>query len=508
MPSIPLSRYVDVTSGVGGNAGVRERDLVLRIFSSYSWIPANSITEYSSYQELLTAYPAASTEGFMVAADRYFGWVSPNISRAKKISIAAWAETQSNAKIFGTHGSPLLATFTAISSGTLSINMGGLSHTITGIDLTSAVSLSGVAALIQTAIQAADAASSWTAATVTFNAAQGNSFNLTCGSVAPTGNTITISASVTGTDLMDLLGWGAGSYSAPEVPSEIKSVAVARAMGANNNCGSFTFLDDVDTLTSAWNDTQNEAYIYCDRVTPGNAASISSAVVDYSGTALGLDYDASTMLSGTYSEIIPGIQLAATDYSRRNAASNYMYKQFAGFPVSVNSEANANTYDALRVNYIGQTQTAGQNISFYQRGVMTGGSNDATDQNVYANEIWFKDAAATSIINLLLSLAEVPANDQGRGQILAVLQDVINRALFNGVIIAGKTLTTTQKLYITEQTGDENAWHQVQNIGYWVDVVIVPYVTVDSRTEYRADYTIMYSKDDTVRKVNGTHILI
>lgn len=93
-------------------------------------------------------------------------------------------------------------------------------------------------------------------------------------------------------------------------------------------------------------------------------------------------------------------------------------------------------------------------------------------------------------------------------QILAILQDVIDRALFNGVISVGKTLTTVQRLYITELTDDELAWHQVQGIGYWVACEMQSYVTQDSRTEFKAVYTLIYSKDDDIRKVEGTHVLI
>jgi len=57
-------------------------------------------------------------------------------------------------------------------------------------------------------------------------------------------------------------------------------------------------------------------------------------------------------------------------------------------------------------------------------------------------------------------------------------------------------------------TGDDLAWYQVQNTGYWLNADIQPYVTVDSRTEYKIVYVLIYSKDDAVRKVEGSHILI
>jgi hypothetical protein len=71
-----------------------------------------------------------------------------------------------------------------------------------------------------------------------------------------------------------------------------------------------------------------------------------------------------------------------------------------------------------------------------------------------------------------------------------------------------KPLTVAQQIFIGEITGDPLAWHQVQTLGYWVDAVVVPFTTIDNRTEYKVVYTLVYSKDDTVRKVEGTHALI
>ncbi|WP_261341164.1 DUF3383 domain-containing protein [Fimbriiglobus ruber] len=165
------------------------------------------------------------------------------------------------------------------------------------------------------------------------------------------------------------------------------------------------------------------------------------------------------------------------------------------------------TYDALLVNYYGQTQTAGQLLSFYQRGVMLGLPVNPSDQNVYADEIWFKDALGAALMNLLLALSQVPANAAGQVQILSTLQSIINQALFNGTISVGKTLSVDQQLYIAQVTGSATAWKQVQNIGYWVNVVIESYV-VNGVTEYKAVYTLIYSKDDDIRLIQGSDILI
>jgi methyl coenzyme M reductase beta subunit len=132
-----------------------------------------------------------------------------------------------------------------------------------------------------------------------------------------------------------------------------------------------------------------------------------------------------------------------------------------------------------------------------------GGATDALDMNTYANEVWLKDAAGSSIMNLLLSLSKVSANAQGKVQLITVLQSVINEALRNGAISVGKTLSNEQKLYISELSNDPDAWYQVQNIGYWLNVEIE-----QVEAEYKAVYILIYSKDDVIRKVEGRHVLI
>jgi hypothetical protein len=237
-------------------------------------------------------------------------------------------------------------------------------------------------------------------------------------------------------------------------------------------------------------------------VIEASAAAYYAALAGYQGIAVTL-----TATADEYPEMIPMIILAATDYSARNSVQNYMFQIFNVTP-EVSDTTLSNELDELRVNYYGRTQQAGQFLDFYQRGVLMGLPVNPVDMNVYANEQWLKDAAGASIMELLLALAKVSANSKGRIQLLSQLQAVIDEALFNGTISIGKPFSNTQKLYITEITGDAEAWRQVQGIGYWVDCVMQSYTTVDDRTEWKAVYTLVYSKDDVVRKVEGSHVLI
>jgi len=290
--------------------------------------------------------------------------------------------------------------------------------------------------------------------------------------------------------------------------SDTLTECLAASVDFSNDFGSFLFIpatplaiDDVEEIAT-WNNAQNVMYMYCEHVTSANAATWSAALEGYAGLALTLEQ------TDEYHEMIPMIVLAATDYTSINGTQNYMFQMFPTLTPTVTTTTLSNTYDALRVNYLGQTQTAGQTISFFQRGDLMGGSTSPIAMNVYANEQWLKDAMSSSILNLLLALSKVSANKTGVAQLNAIINGVINQAVINGSISVGKDLDDVQKLYITNVTGDDKAWHQVQSIGYYVTVAMQSYVGTGGSTEYKAVYTLVYAKDDTVRAVEGTHILI
>lgn len=233
---------------------------------------------------------------------------------------------------------------------------------------------------------------------------------------------------------------------------------------------------------------------------------VSATSVTLSNAATGGATELLTFTTLQFPEQFPMMILAATNYAAFNSVQNYEFQQVAGLTPSVMDDATADAYDGINVNYYGVTQQAGSQIAFYQQGLLQGASvaGVIVDMTAYANEIWLKDAATVAVMNLLLSVNQIPANIYGASQILGILQGVINVALNNGTISVGKTLTTAQQMYITSATGDPLAWYQVQNNGYWVDVVI----TSPSPNIFVATYVLIYSKDDVIRKVIGTHTLI
>lgn len=505
--AININRYVDITSGVGAGSAVPERELITRIFTTNNLVPPGVIAlEFESTAEVGEYFGFTSEE--YDRAIYYFGWISKNITRPKKISFSRWVDTAVAPRIYGEIRTQTLSAWTSISNGSFKLTISGTTTSFTGVDFTGAASLTAVAALIQTEIRTGSG-TMLTAATVTWNSTR-SSFDFVGGEAVATTN-ILVESGTTGTSIANQMGWleGTGLILANGSLAETITETLTTSAELSNNFGSFLFTTAASLSlpeivdAAVWNNTfpQNVSYMFLVPVTLALANDYYTDLIDYAGTAITIQE-----ADDQYAEMFPGMIMAATDYNATNSVQNYMYQQTALTP-SITTDALADTLDTIRINYYGLTQSAGRQLAFYQRGVLMGTITAPQDMNTYANEAWLKNAADSAIINLLLAAPQIPANIEGRGQLLGVLQGPISRALNNGTISVGKTLTDAQKLYITEVSGDSNAWHQVQNVGYWIDCVIIRVVDGDLVT-YEAAYTLIYSKDDTVRKVNGQHILI
>lgn len=500
--AIRFTKYVDIVSGVGGAVQVALRELIGRIFIINPLLPTKSFIEFTDLESVGIYFGTTSEE--YLRASFYFAFVSKQITNAKKISFARWADVDTAPLIFGESANYLLADFTSIADGAFSLTLGPDTEIITGINFAGDLSLADVAATLEAAIQAANVAAMWTGATVTYNAVN-KRFEFVGGATGA--NAITVANAGSGTEIAGLIGWlNPDTILSDGVVAESITDVLTESAGASNNFGSFlfqpAFTEDDIVEAATWADAQNVRFQFFHSVFEIDAQATYDAVKDIGATGIMIK-DAST--PDEYPEMMPMIILAATDYTRRNANQNYMYQQFA-ISSTVTDTQTSNDLDAIRMNYYGETQQAGRLLRFFQRGLLMGLATDPLDMNTFANEQWFKDAAGVAIMNLLLALSAVPANDIGRAQILGVIQGVIDQALFNATISVGKPINDTQKAFIESVTGDPDAWRQVQDIGYWIDALI----TEDQQNpgEFVATYLLIYGKADTVRKVEGTHTLI
>ena len=504
--AISQTRYVLITSGVGGAASVANRELIARLMTTNVLVPTNGVLEFGggASAELKNVGIHFGTESQEYKfAQKYFGYVSKDIKQPTKISFARYTPTAVAPQLISTEAPALLTAFTAVSDGSIKLTLGGVTTELTGIDLSSATNYADVASALQTAVRAyTTGGGNWTSATVTY--ADGK-FTLT-GGVTGSADITAASAASAGTDISGMLGWSEGKNPVVSVGCDAETITAAldRIANTSNNFGSFCFVEALTTenITEAatWANAQNVRYVFSQAVTSSNYSTIQAAVAGMDGVCLTLSQGQSI----DNAQFMPMAIGAAIDYTRSNASTNFMYHQFGSETPTVTTDAQADTYDAVKVNYLGATQQAGNQIAFYQRGTLQG---DISDIGVFYNEMWLKDAIFTACMNLLLAVRQLPANSDGAATARGVLSEVITQAKNNGVILAGKTLTSAQKAYITSLTNNDGAWVEVQTNGYWLNAEIKSR-TVNNVTEYYVDYMLIYGKGDSIRKIEGSDILI
>lgn len=513
---ISFNKYVDITSGVAAQSQIAARSFCLRIFTPNPMASVDSIINATDAASVGAYFGTASEE--YKRARKYLSYVSKLTRRPQLIQFARWQREAGPVAVYGAaKAAQTLAALKAITAGAVTFEFGGTTNvTVSGISFAAATTLADVASELQTALRL-NADPNLTTCTVAYDPV-GARFNF---AGSPTDNTVQesisiVSQSSTTNDVGFALGWlavqGASFVAASPIVAPVDTLIAN--VKSNNNFGSFMFtanggtgitLSDAIALANQ-NKSYNVTYKFQVGVTEATYSAWQAALAGIGGTDI---IYSPAALASEYHDMQDAILLGATDFTQRNGTLGYMYAQFSGQTPAVTDDTLAAILDGLSINYYGQTQENGTDISFYQDGVMQGGSTDPLDSNVYANEQWLKAYAGASFMSLQLALSKIPANIEGRGLLIAKMtQDIIPAALFNGTISVGKTLSVDQQLYITEMTGDDKAWTKVQSVGYWYDVQLSSYVGAGNVTRWKATYTLIYSKDDLIRKVEGTHTLI
>ncbi|MBS6552946.1 MAG: DUF3383 family protein [Clostridium sp.] len=506
--SIPITKYVAITSTVGGQAAAARKDLIARVLTTNPLFAANTVYEFTSSANVADFAGSLSPEAKF--ASEYFGWISKKANQAKKISFMRYSFEALAPYMYSTKELAPIAEFKAVTDGSMVVNLGGTAYTLTGVNLSAVEDYASTAAAIQTAIRAnADGGSLWTNATVTYNATN-SCFQLTGGETGK--NEINYAQKAeSGTDLATLIGWdtaGAPVLSNGTAEQTITDV-LNKTIDLSTNFLTFGFLNPADAyanldLVGAWTSEQNNNYRFCFDLGKANYTEGIATAAKYEGMTA--HYNINYGIEGINPAwIMAAILPATTNYNQKNAVKNYMFQEFPQQAISVGNDDDTlyQTLDNLCINYNGQTQKSGKTIAFYQNGF----NADGMDSAIFDNEAWFKDAVTTDALNAFMAHDFISADNDGRAIMCGVLENNCDEALKNHVFSQGKELNNTQKAYITQLIGDENAWLTVQNNGYTYQQEITTEVQGNT-TIFIWEYLLVYLKNDVIRKVVGRNILI
>ena len=490
---ISSNRYVDIISSVGGGDAFPTRELLCRVFTTNERVPTGAVLNFSSstLESSLREYFGSDSEEYKRAA-YYFGFISKVATSPKNIQFSRWADEDTSAQVFGSK-LPTLDTLKTYTSAAFDIALSGVTFNISALNFSSAATYADVATELQTAIQAEGGAMATT--TVAYDATR-TTFNLDTNGTAD--GAISFSEATSG--LLDDLGWGENAVLSDGVGTQTVTDALSQSTTLNNNYGSYVIMDELtdDQIVESaiFSNGRNTEYQYHLRVLSTNRATIMGLISGYASCGATL-----APLADEYPEMLPSAILASLNYEKPAASANFMYYSDSRLTPSVVTDTEADTNDALGVNYYGQTQEAGVNRSFYQQGRLTGGDSSLKAMGAHANEQWLKSYLKSQFLSMFLALQQVSADLVGEATGRSYIDAATTLAISNGSISIGKTLTTTQINYITQISGDDKAYRAVENAGFWYKV------STDAATE-NMDYLLVYAKRDSISKVDGRHSLI
>lgn len=295
---------------------------------------------------------------------------------------------------------------------------------------------------------------------------------------------------------------------------KVSSTATAKqaydaALADFTNFGSIAFVGEDFTAASLQTvATANES--------TGYALSVSCAPAAYS-TAAGyfadcknvfLAQEADTTIGDGDDEITVNLGswmfcawCATSNYNREQMADSIDFKAFAGTVATVTDAVSKRARDAVRVNYIGKTQTHGLQRQFMQPGLMM----DGTDAGVWRDAQWIKAMVEIGWLDLSTE-QKVPASHVGCALVKNIVVDVATRAIDAGAILVTKPFDAETRAKINQSANNDGAADEIESTGYFVSVRVVQVKDDNDNTRYHLEYTLIYGKGDHIAKVVGSHI--
>jgi hypothetical protein len=178
----------------------------------------------------------------------------------------------------------------------------------------------------------------------------------------------------------------------------------------------------------------------------GGTSDIASQIeaAEYGATALVYDnINVAAFILGT---------AASINWNRYQGTITFAFKHIDGLAPTVTDETTAALLDEKGVGYVGKFATRNDNFVFFYASKIFGRYGFI---DTFVNTVWLKNVMQVSIMNGLTLAGRVPYNERGYTLIRAWLQDPINRAVNNGAIDPGVTLSESQKAQVYNETGKD-----------------------------------------------------
>ncbi len=495
--TIPASHYVSITTASVG-ASLPTRSFAARMFTQAQSVPAQQVLTFTDPNDVVNFFGNGTPESTFAVS--YFGHVSKSGNSPKSLQFYLQASAETSAFILGSavNQTTILNSITSINAGSFGISMGSV-PVIFSVDFSADTTITAVVATLQAALNAGSAATytaSWLPTMGRFEIRD------------LTGNDVTLELSDIDQSPMATLGLlGLGAYSSPFQAEQTFIESVQQSISANNNFGSIlsSFVATTAEAQSVaeYNASLDVKYVYFADVTNADLADI--AQYSQNGTCT---FYQETAVPNSW---IYAAEIAAIDFTNNAAVGSFNFVPLNQSYLSqaVGSETQAAQLENASTNFIGVSQIFGSYKIWAQPGYMQGDGTQPKTLTAYVGAMWLRSMAEETFFNLLFELPELPANNIGTNYMRTAMtapNGFVSLGVNNGIIQTGRELTSTESIYILQQTGDKNAARTMERNGYYLSVSIESNTNAGGNTEWIGKYTLYYMQENVISVINGSHV--
>ncbi len=436
MANLPISRLVKVDVVLAAMAAKAQNLSTLLVLTTSAIVDViERVRTYNTITDIATEF---GTDGPEYAAALLWYQQSP---QPAQIKIGRWAKTASKGKLVcgplsGAEQS--IDTWKAITTGAFKVGIDAVGATaVSGLDFSADANLNAVAARIQAAVRAANAA--FTTATVTWNAVYSR-FEFESGTTGADSKVLFLTAPAAGANIAGALkglSTSSGAYVADGIAAEdaLDAVAIFDDRFGQTWYG-LTIPEAVDAdhlAVAGFIEATNNKHVY--GVTTQDAGVLSSVITDDIATQLhALSYD-KTMIqysSGNAYAVCSLLGRALTvNYNGNNTVITLMYKQEPGIVAEALSETQMTALAAKRCNVF---VAYNNDTAIIEKGQMCSGE--------FIDTITGADAFSITVMNevynlLYTSPTKIPQTDAGNHLIVTTIEAVCSKYVTNGYLAPG-----------------------------------------------------------------------
>jgi hypothetical protein len=439
--SLPISNLINVSVNLSPQAAQMQNISDALILGNSQVIDTiQRIREYTSLTAVEIDFGSTAPE--YLAAVLWF----EQVPQPTSLFIGRWAQTATPGQLIGATlpaASQLMSAWTGITAGSFDIAInGGSAVPVTGMNFSvpAVTTMQGVAAVIQTAVDAVDAG-----VDVVWNSVY-EQFQITSSTTGSTSAVAFLTAAGSGTDISALMGCRSTSSGAYVVPGLAAETAVAAATLFDNEFGQQWYALAMPTITAdsdhvavatfingtAINGTTTKHLYGITTQEAGVLVSTDTSNIAYQLQQLNLLRSIVQYSSSNPYAVVSLLARALTvDYSGNSTTITLMYKQEPGIVAETLNQTQLAALEGFNCNVFVAYNT---NTAIIQSGVVS----DGNYIDVVTGTDWLALDIQTSVYNLLYqSQTKIPQTDAGTNQIVSVISGVCAQAVINGLLAPG-----------------------------------------------------------------------